>query len=129
MAGLIPNASKKTMLEMVLKAGDCTLRLYTNNKTPAAGDVAADYTEASGSGYSAKTLTAASWGVTSANPSVATYAIQTFTFSGALGNVYGYYVTRNSDGKLLFAERPTDAPFPVTSSADTIAVTPTVNLV
>ena len=39
------------------------LRLFTSNTTPAETDTAGTYTEASGSGYAAITLTGASWTV------------------------------------------------------------------
>lgn len=131
MSLLVPNASKKTCVEMILKAQNLTLHLYTNNKVPAVGDVAADYTEATGSGYAPKTLTAGSWAVTAANPAVGTYATQTFTFTAALspGNVYGYFVKRTSDSLLMWSERFTTpaGPYAVTSSADTIDVNPVFN--
>lgn len=88
-----------------------TLRLYSNDKTPAAGDVAADYTEVAGGGYANKPLTFANWSLSTSgiSPCLATYnAGQTWIFTGATdapGTIYGYYVTRNSDGKLMWAER------------------------
>lgn len=124
---VVPNASKQQCLEMILKAGNMHLRLYTNNKVPALSDVAADYTEGSGSGYASIALASGSWAVTSANPAVGSYAQQTFTFSGAFGNAYGYYVTRDSDSKLMWAERFTTPPFVIASSADDIAITPVFN--
>lgn len=105
---------------------DLTLRLYTNNHTPAATDTESAFTEASGNGYSAISLTGASWSTTAANPSHADYAQQTFTFTGALGNVYGYYLTRNSDGHLIWAEKFSDGPYNIQNNGDTIKVTPVV---
>ena len=87
-----------------------TLRLYRNDKSPAAGDVASDYTEVTGGGYVNKALIFASWTLSSAgtSPCSASYPPQTWIFTGvtdAPGTAYGYYVTRNSDGKLMWAER------------------------
>jgi hypothetical protein len=41
-----------------------TLKLFTNNVTPSDAHTASNYTEASGGGYAAKTLTAGSFTVT-----------------------------------------------------------------
>lgn len=104
------------------------LRLFTNDFTPDRDSVAADFTEASGSGYSAKTLTGGSWTVTAGQPCNATYAVQTFTFSGALGDVYGYYMTRASGGEVVFARRFGVAPVTIASGADDISIAPVITL-
>lgn len=85
-----------------------TLRLYGNDYTPIDNDVAANYTEIAGGGYANKSLLFANWTITTGTPSTAIYAAQTWIFTGVInapGTVYGYYVTRNTDGKLLCAER------------------------
>lgn len=108
--------------------GDLQLRLFATNVTPNASgtDTAATYTQATGGGYAAKTLTYGSWTVTVGNdPSDAVYAIQTWTFSGVLTTnttIYGYYIV-DSDGVLITAEALT--PFtPTSSGTDTFSVTP-----
>ncbi len=89
-----------------------TLRLFSNNHTPAAGDTSANYTEVTGSGYAAVLLTFANWTTTSDNPAYTTYnSFVTFTFTGAPGDIYGYYITRASGEVVLaqlfpVAERP-----------------------
>ena len=100
------------------------LRLFTSNTTPAETDTAATYTEATGNGYAAITLTGASWTV-SGTTQIA-YAEQTFTFTGALGNVYGYYMTRATGADLIYAERFTGAPFNIANNGDQIKVTPVI---
>ena len=128
---LVPNGSEATMLEAILNKTapqNLVLRLFTNNQTPAEGHVALDYTEASGNGYAAINLTAASWTVAEGAPSEASYPEQTFTFTGALGNVYGYYVTQATSGKLMWAERFTGAPFNIANNGDQIKVTPKLTL-
>ena len=107
---------------------DLVLRLYTSNTTPAEGDTDSTYTEASGSGYSAANLTAASWTVTGGSPTTAAYPEITFTFTGALGNVYGYYVTQTSSGILMWAERFTSGPFNIQNNGDQIKITPQITL-
>lgn len=128
---LVPNPSETTMLEAILNKvapQNLVLRLFTNNVTPGETDLAATYTEASGNGYAAQNLTAASWTVAEGAPTEATHPEMTFTFTGALGNVYGYYVTQATSGKLMWAERFTGAPFNIANNGDQIRVTPKLAL-
>jgi hypothetical protein len=103
-----------------------SLRLYTSNTTPGETDTTATYTEASGSGYAAITLTGSSWTVSEGAPSDASYAQQTFTFSGALGNVYGYFVIGGTDGVIRWAERFSDGPYNIQNNGDQIKITPKI---
>jgi hypothetical protein len=124
---LVPNGGEVLALKSFLNhtAGqNAVMRLYTNNITPAETDVTATYTEATGNGYGAITLTGSSWTFTEGDPSYGTYAQQTYTFTGALGNVYGYFMTQTTSGLLMFAERFTSAPFSITQNGDQIKITP-----
>lgn len=124
---VFPDAGENIVLEALVNKTapqNLVLRLYTSNTTPGESDTAGTYTEASGSGYSAITLTGASWG--SASGGSISYAQQTFTFSGALGNVYGYYLTQASSGTLVAAERFTDGPYNIANNGDQIKITPTI---
>jgi len=106
---------------------DLVYRLFATNVTPADTDTAGSYTEAAGGGYSAKTLTGANWSVTGGNPTVADFAQQTWTFTGALttnSTVYGYYVTRATDNDLILAEAFTS--FEPTTNGDEIKLTPRI---
>lgn len=110
---------------------DLTLRLFTNNVTPGEGDTAATYTEATGGGYAAKTLTMGSWtvGDNGAGVKQAVYAQQDFVFTGALTtnpNVYGYYVT-DADGVLQWAEE-LDDPYTPAQNGDTLSIDPIYQL-
>jgi len=109
-------------------AQNMVLKLYSNNQTPGKTDTEANYTEATFTGYSAVTLTGGSWTVTSANPAVASYAQQTFTSSAnqSTQNIYGYFVIQTTSGKLMWAERFSDAPVPITNNGDNIKITPQV---
>lgn len=124
---LMPNVGEQRMLEKLL-AGNATLKLFSNDKTPAETDTAASYTECSGSGYAAKTLTGGAWTITPGNPTVAAYAQQTFTFNATGLTAYGYMVVDATDGVLLWAERFTGAPYVINNAADTIKVTPRLEL-
>lgn len=85
--------------------GDIVARLFTNNKTPTSADVLADYTEAAGGGYVAKTLNGAGYTVTPGNPATATRTVA-WTFSGPLtGNAQAYGAYFTSGGVLVGAEK------------------------
>jgi hypothetical protein len=105
---VVPNTVEVAALTTILTPA-LTLRIYGNNATPTGASTAASFTEISGGGYVAKPLTFANWGIVAGDPSVATYnAMQDFNFTGAIagpGTIYGYFVTRNSDGLLQWAER------------------------
>ena len=127
---LVPNNGEGDALEYFVNRAapqNLVLRLFTNNITPAETDVASSYTEASGSGYAAATLTGASWGAPSEGaPSSIAYPQQTFTFTGALGNVYGYYMTRATSGRIALAERFSDGPYNIANNGDQIKITPQI---
>lgn len=134
---LVPNPSEGTLLSAVLGVitpGDQVLRLFVSNTTPADSDVAATYTEMSTQGYSAKTLTKASWTITptsaaNAGPATGAYAQQTWTFDGTGGatTVYGYFVTDATSGLLLWAERFATSKV-VQYNGDQILITPQFTL-
>jgi hypothetical protein len=127
MALVFPDVGENIVLEALVNKTapqNLVLRLYTSNTTPGESDTAGTYTEASGNGYNAITLTGASWG--SASGGSIAYAQQTFTFTGNLGNVYGYYMTQASSGTLVFAERFTDGPYNIVNNGDQIKITPTI---
>ena len=129
MALVVPNQGEQLLLDAFTgkTAGqNLVLRLFTSNTTPAETDTEATYTEATGNGYAAITLTAANWTTTPGAPTNTAYAEQTFTFTGALGNVYGYYFTQVTSGKLVWAERFTSAPFNIANSGDQIKITPQI---
>lgn len=108
MALIVPDAVEVIVLNFLL-TNPLTMRLYGNNKTPAHGDSTAGYTEISGGGYISKPLIFSGWTVTAGEPSVAVYSpSQSWPFTGIIdapGSIYGYYVTRDSDSQLMWAER------------------------
>lgn len=128
----VPEASKVTMLTSIL-TDDLVLRLYSNNYTPVAASIAADFTEVAGAGYADLPLVLASWVITPGSPAVAEYDTpQDFSFTGATdtpGVIYGYYITRDSDGLLIYAERfpADDVPF-VPINGSLIRITPRITL-
>lgn len=127
MSLLVPDVGEVQALTKWLNQ-TLTLKLYSNNVTPAEGDTAASYTEVAGGGYASKSLTFANWVIaTAAGVTSAVYDSQFFGFTGvtnAPGTVYGYYVVDGSNN-LLWAERFSAPPFtPVANSL--IKITPRI---
>jgi hypothetical protein len=107
---VIPNALEVEILQAIVTP-DLTVRLYSNNLIPGPTNVAGNFTEVVGGGYVTKPLTFGTWEFVANNPS---YAVSNplfpliWTFTGVVnapGTVYGYYITRNLDGLLMWAER------------------------
>lgn len=102
-----------------------TLRLFSNNKTPATTDTSASYTQVAGAGYAAVPLTAASWVLSSAAALMsAVYPTVQFVFTGATdapGTIYGWYIT-DADDDVIGAERLASPPFTPTLNGDSIDV-------
>lgn len=120
---VVPDALEVEILTEKLTPA-LTLKLYSNNVTPSGASSAAAFTEVTGGGYASKPLTFANWVISAGDPSSAVYnATQQWTFTGATGGpgtIYGYYVTRNSDGKLMWAERFPSAVVPFAPVAGSI---------
>lgn len=128
---LVPNVGEGIALSYLVgkttTVRDLIYRLFATNVTPAETDTAGSYTEATGGGYTSKTLTGASWTVVTGAPSEASYAQQTWTFTGPLTTnptVYGYYVTRETDGDLVLAE--TFSSVTPANNGDQILLTPKI---
>ena len=131
MALLVPNVGEERCLRAILNhtsPQDLILKLYVSNTTPAESDVAATYSEASGFGYVSKPVAGPSWTVTPGDPTVGTYAQQSWTFTGALGSVYGYFFVQATSGILMWAERFTDGPYAISNNGDQILLTPRLEL-
>lgn len=125
---VVTNEGEEQMLRKIV-AGGVNLHLYTNDITPAAAHTLATYTEATGGGYAEKALAAGTWGFTPGNPSSMTYPEQEFVFNGtATITLYGYFVTDEVTGILLFAERFTNGPYTMANDGDTTKVTPNFTL-
>ena len=129
MAGMLVNQGETIMLEALVNKTapqSLVLKLFTNDKTPAEGDAAGAYTEASGNGYASVALTPASWTTAAGAPSQVEYPQVTFTFTGALGSVYGYFIVQTTSGLLVAAERFSDGPYVIVNNGDQIKITPRV---
>lgn len=104
------------------------VRLYTNNKSPAETDNAASFNEATFSGYAAAALAGANWTVAPGAPSVAAYPEQTFMSNASQASqlCYGYFMTRETTGDLILAERFSDGPYTIQNNGDSIRLTPRI---
>lgn len=118
----VPEVGEAVMLQKILNQV-LTLRLFSNNHTPAAGDTIGDLTEVTGGGYAAIVLTYADWVIAGGDPGVALYnAFQDFLFTGptgGAGTIYGYYLT-NADNVLMWEERFPAESVPFTPIADSL---------
>lgn len=125
MSLIIPLAGKTKILNYLLGVSTTVetlqLKLFSNNVVPDASTVASSLTSPTvANGYNTITLTPSSW--TIANGS-AQYPQQTWTFTGAVGNIYGYYIVTSTSNDLIAVERFTNAPYNVQSNGDVINVT------
>lgn len=130
MALVIPNAGKTLALQYILNKTTSTeslvLKLYRNDVTPSASTTNSDFSYlSSGNGYAPITLTPAQWSITGG---AASYPQQSWTFTGPVGNVYGYAVVTATSNTVLMAERFLSAPYNVQSNDDAIRVTINITL-
>lgn len=125
---MIPNVSEVEAINKIINQ-TLTLKLYSNNVTPAEADIVSSYTEVTGGGYVSKTLVFAAWIVVAGSPTRGTYSIQSFVFTGVTGGpgtVYGYYVV-DGNGILLGSEAFPGGPYsPIANSI--IRVTPKISV-
>ena len=125
-----PDVGENLALGMIVNKTapqDLVCKLFSNNITPSDTDTAATYTEATFAGYAAINIPGANWNAPAAG-SISYNAQITYTRSstGAVENIYGYYVIQSVSGILLYSERDAAAPAPITSSGDNIKFTPQI---
>lgn len=116
MALVVPDAAEVRALQLILTL-PLTIRIFGNNAIPGPLSNAASFTEIAGGGYVNSPLIFANWVFTANAPSYALYAKKSWIFTGAINapaTIYGYFVTRDSDGLLMWAERFPAAAVPFT---------------
>ena len=104
------------------------LKLYSNAYTPVAASIATNFTEATFTGYSSKTLSRASWATPSTQldgSSQTTYATQSWTV-GSGQTIQGYYVVGATSGSLIWAQQFDTAR--VLTTGDVFTLTPSFSL-
>lgn len=127
---VVPDIGERGLLNKALDNGENLLLKLFTAVSPAIGEstVAGDFTEATFSGATAKTLTSGSWNAasTSTGTSSKTYAAQTFTHGGAAGTgsqtILGYYVVGATSGNLYWCET-FDVAKPI-AGGDQLTITP-----
>ena len=125
MAIQLTSTGINTMLSSFLGSEGQILKLYSNDVDPEVSTTVTQFTEFTGDGYSAKTLESTNWSVAAG---VATTTPQTWEFTGATGEVYGYYLVGASTGSLIAAEKFSNGPYTVAVSGDKITVSITLSL-
>ena len=131
MSVVVPNSSEVIILRYIINNDapeNISMRLYANGITPNDGTTAASFIEVMDGGYAAKSLSPNSWTIVSGTPSQASYPELTWSFTRGIGPVYGYYVTRDMGGEVLWAERFKTGPFDVKTAGDEIRVLPKLTL-
>lgn len=130
MAFLITNTGKDLSLSYltgkIASTEELYLKLYTNDVDITSSTTSENLNFLSdGNGYASINLIGASWTVTNG---VASYPLQTWNFTGPVGNVYGYGIVTESSNDLIFAEKFLDGPYNVLSDGDVIRVSISVSL-
>ena len=131
MALIVPNSAEGFILGYIVGTETpeaLTIRLFDNDYTPTETDTVAAYTEVTGSNYAGISLgTPGNWTITDGEPSLAEHTQVSWTFdanANQVGNVYGYYVTRDTSNDLVWAERFTNGPYNIQTENDQIRITP-----
>jgi hypothetical protein len=127
---VIPNVGEAMMMDNALKTASpeaLTLKLYSNNYDAVNSSTASSFTECTGSGYAAKTLTRAGWNAAVAgSPTVSTYGTaQVFSWTGAI-TVVGYFLVGATSGTLYWAERLYAGTGQTFANGDSLTVTPRI---
>jgi hypothetical protein len=106
------------------------LHLFVNDTWPAIDQKPRDkFEEARGFGYAPKALRGADFVVEQAAYPRIIHPKVTFTFSGRLGKVYGWFATVGLDGEQVAAERfiGDDSPYNIEVAGDFITITPIID--
>lgn len=112
---IVPNAVEVITLNNLLTS-PLTIRLYGNNVTPSGSSTTAAFNEIAGGGYTSFPLLLADWTITSGVSTALYNTLLEWLFTGPIdapGSIYGYFVTRDSDSQLMWAQRfpPANVPF------------------
>lgn len=119
---MIPEEGERDLLAFAVgktKTENLELRLYANDHVPLANDDRSNYTEVAGGGYASVVLRGALWEFTDKGIECPEWS---FKFTGAVGNVFGWYLTRETSGRLAWAGRFVDGPYDVRTRGDIIIV-------
>lgn len=137
MPGVVPQGAQVLILNGILGKTPViefpiSVKLFSNNITPAVEDEASDYTEVSGGGYSDHDIANGDdFSVIAGTPSQATY-FETLEFNftgttGGSGKVYGYFII-DANGELIGAQRGSAADGITIENGSLVTVLPILKL-
>jgi hypothetical protein len=115
---IITDEAKADMMREILRE-PCTIRLYVNEVGPS--PLAGDFVEPEGGGYAPKIVRSDGWDTQNA-PVIASYPSQLWHFTGPAGVVRGYFLTRNSDGRIRWYEPLPGGPMKIVNDGDQVRV-------
>lgn len=121
---VVPTNSKITLLQIINGqkiSEDMQLHLYANDVIPNSSTTIHDLQAPAAPEYSPQDLFSVGWTYVTSEPVAMEYPAQTFIFTTTGDTIYGFYVTDNSSGKLLWVEDIT--PFNIETSGDSIIIT------
>ena len=130
---LVPDVGECEILDCAFKDASpeaLTLKLYSNNYDPVESSTAGSFTECSGSGYGAKSLTRAGWNSASSAAGVSSIVYgtaQVFSFTGAI-TVVGYFIVGTTSGSIYWAERLYAGAGQAFANGDSLTITPRMEL-
>lgn len=129
MALVVSDIGEVKMLNVILgkQASESLIyKLYTNDYTPLEDSTVSSFTEASTYGYTPVTVAPSAWTVTTGtpggDPAYGTTAELMFPFTGAAGNMYGYFVVGATSGDLYWAERFGNGPINIQNVNDRVII-------
>lgn len=120
----VPDASQAFILSRITSR-DMMLRLFVNEIQEGSNVIAADFLEASGFDYAPILLSPGVWKLEMDDGISIRYPLREWKFTGGLGNVWGYYLTDQETGTLLWMARfhPVD-PYRILTPGSRVQVTP-----
>jgi phage baseplate assembly protein gpV len=121
----LPYHGEKNIFDRVLgkdTVNNYIAHLYSNARTPAKADTVNQYTEVTGGGYAEIELVAGDWTVSYASGTTKMTATVNFVMTGAVAQIYGYYLTDNTGTILVHAEIFDDAPISSPGGGSTVTV-------
>lgn len=128
---VVPSSSESIILEYVLNRRapeELVMKLYTNDVFPNHTSTEKDFVEPTGGGYAPINLLSDSWTIIPGMSSRAEHLPVSWKFNGPAGRIYGYFVTGQESGHVMWAERFEKAPFHIKTSGDEIHITPRLSL-
>jgi hypothetical protein len=86
------------------------MHLYTNNLTPTTSTVLADFTEATFTGYTSVAVSVVTGPLVFGHYASVIFSPAGFTISAGTQNIYGWYLTDDTDTILIASQRDPAAP-------------------